>query len=82
MAMYLADSGPKLVQTRDNRIYDHFLNWKVKVECYLDSVLENSKTKQNTGYLRLWLGDEAQSLIRKWTFYKQIGFLSSRRNIQ
>ena len=32
MAVNLADSGPKMDWTRDNRIYDRFSTWKTNVE--------------------------------------------------
>ena len=76
MTVNLADSGPKLDWTRDNRIYDRFLTWKVKVECYFDSILADSKPKGKIAYLRLWLGDESQSLIKKWTSTGKLDFSS------
>ena len=77
MAVNLAESGPKLDWTRDNRIYDRFLTWKVKVECYFDSILADYKPKGKIALLRLWLGDESQSLVRKWTTTGKLDFTYS-----
>ena len=74
MAGNLADSGPKLDWTRDNRIYDCFLTWKVKVECYFDSILADYQPKGKIAFLRLWLGDESHSLIKKWTSTGRLDF--------
>ena len=64
MAVNLADSWPKLDWTRDNRIYDHFSTWKLKVECYIESILSDYQPKQKVALLRLWLGDESYPLVK------------------
>ena len=48
----------------------------MKVECYFDSILADSMPKGKIAYLRLWLGDESQSLIKKWTSTGKLDFSS------
>ena len=76
MAVNLADSGPKMDWTRDNRIYDRFSNWKTKVECYFDSILADYQPKQKVALLRLWLGDESHPLVQKWISTGKLDFSS------
>ena len=74
MAVNLADSGPKLYWTRDNRIYDRFSTCKVKVECYFESILSDYQPKQKVALLRLWLGDESHPLVNKWISTGKLDF--------
>ena len=74
MAVNLVETGPKLDWTRDNRIHDHFSNWKEKAESYFDSILADCTPKQKLAYLKLWIGDEGIPLIRKWTNTDRLDF--------
>ena len=77
MAVNLADSGPKMDWTRDNRIYDRFSTWKINVECYFDSVLADYQPKQKVALLRLWLGNESHPLVQKWISTGKLDFSSA-----
>ena len=77
MAVNLADSGPKMDWTRDNRIYDRFSTWKTNVECYFDSVLADYQPKQKVALLRLWLGNESHPLVQKWISTGKLDFSSA-----
>ena len=74
MVVNLADSGPKLDWTRDNRIYDHFTNGKVKVECYFESIPSDYQIKQKVALLRLRLRDESHPMVNKWISTGKLDF--------
>ena len=74
MALDLANSGPRMDWTRDNRIYDRFSTWKTKVECYFDSILADYTPKGKVALLRLWLGDESHPLVQKWISTGKLDF--------
>lgn len=76
MAGNLVELGPKMDWTRENKIYDHYLIWKV--ENHFCSILAEATPQQKTGYLRLWMGDEGVPLIKKWISTGKIDF--SNRN--
>ena len=70
----LVETGPKMDWTRDNKIFDHYLLWKDKVENYFCSILADATPQQKIGYLRLWMGDEGVPLIKKWVSTGKIDF--------
>ena len=74
MATGLLETGPKLDWTRDNKIFDHYQNWKEKVELIFSSALEESSAKQKVSYLRYWMGEKGIPLIKKWTALGKLDF--------
>ena len=74
MATGLLETGPKLDWTRDNKIFDHYQNWKEKVELIFSSALEESSAKQKVSYLRYWMGEKGIPLIKKWTVLGKLDF--------
>ena len=56
-AIGLTETGPQMDWTRDAKIYDHYLNWKTKVELIFNSVLSKTTAVQKSSYLWLWMGD-------------------------
>ena len=70
----LAETGPVMNWTKDNRIYECYLRWKSHVEDIFSSVLANESKNEKCGYLPLWMGDEGYPYIEKWKATSKLDF--------
>ena len=77
-AIGLTETSPQMDWTRDAKIYDHYLNWKTKVELIFNSVLSKATAVQKSSYLQLWMGDPGIPLIRQWENTGQISFENAK----
>ena len=62
----LAETGPVMDWTKDNRIYECYLRWKSCVEDIFSTVLADKSENEKCGYVHLWMGDEGYPYIEKW----------------
>ena len=74
MSGHLLETDPRLNWNSNNKIYECYFVWKTKVELIFLSVLEDTKPKQKTSYLRYWKGDEGIPLVKKWESTGKIDF--------
>ena len=70
----LAETGPVMDWTKDNRIYERYLRWKSHVEDIFSSVLADKSKNEKCGYVRLWMGDEGYPYIEKWKATSELDF--------
>ena len=70
----LAETGPVMDWTKDNRIYERYLRWKSRVDDIFSSVLADKSENEKCGYVRLWMGDEGYPYIEKWKATNELDF--------
>ena len=70
----LAETGPVIDWTKDNRIYECYLRWKSCVEDIFSSVLADNSENEKCGYVHLWMGDEGYPYIEKWKTTRELDF--------
>ena len=66
---------------KDNRVYKHYLRWKLHIDDIFSSVLANKSENEKCGYVCLWMGDEGYPYIEKWKAASELDF-SSPQEIQ
>ena len=59
-------NGPKMDWTRDNKMYERYLQWKKRCEMIFNSALKPQDESIKCEYLKYWLGTEGLPLIEKW----------------
>ena len=58
--------GPKMDWTRDNKMYERYLQWKKRCDMIFKSALKPHDESIKCEYLKYWLGTEGLPLIEKW----------------
>ena len=77
----LAEAGPVMDWTKDDRIYERYLRWKSCVDDVFLSVLADISENEKCGYVHLWMGDEGYPYIEKWKATNELDF-STAEDIQ
>ena len=62
----LMTDDPKMDWTRDNKQYDHFIQWQKRCKMIFCSPLVNQTDQIKGKYLKYWIGTEGLPLIEKW----------------
>ena len=57
---------PKMDWTRDNKQYDHFIQWQKRCKMIFCSALVDQTDQIKGEYLKYWMGTEGLQLIEKW----------------
>ena len=70
----LAETGPVMDWTKDNRIYERYLRWKSRIDDIFSSVLADKSENEKCGYVHLWMGDEGYPYIEKWKATNELDF--------